>query len=440
VSGLHCRLYQDPEVKDEEGRSAVFLEDQSANGTWVNSVRIGKGKRVRCKNGDEISLVAGRGDTRIAFVFQDKRPEQAREVEEGGPERLYDIRETLGEGNFAVVKLCVHKHTGQKFAIKIIDKKKFSLDSRKGQEALLGEVRILQQLKHPNIISIQDVFETSAHLYIVLELVTGGDLFDRVVAKKMYPEAEARLLFRNLLEALRYLHEQGVAHRDLKPENILLASRDDDVTIKVSDFGLSKVVGEDQLMKTLCGTPQYLAPEIVARRDGKRAGYSKAVDLWACGVILYILLVGYPPFQENDFDAILHGRYNFNHARWKGVSNAAKDLVSQLLQVDPLRRLDVHQALAHPWLRGETEVFQPPAPPPAARANPPDPKPAPPAPRAKRNESSTQPPPADLAQTADPPAAEQEEQPRNKRKKTVELAPPAEGSGRVLRPRKQAKK
>jgi serine/threonine-protein kinase Chk2 len=349
ISTLHARLYVDEEASGKSKETVVFLEDLSSNGTFVNKSKIGKGKRVRLNNGDEITFHTASqkdGGAKVGFVFRlAAGPKSAEDAT--GPERDYDIRETLGEGNFAVVKLCVHKQTGEKFAIKCIDKKKID-----NKDSLMTEVRILCNIKHPHVVSIKDTYETPQQLYLVLEMAPGGDLFDRVVSKKTYPENEARALMRNLCAAIQYLHSQGIAHRDLKPENILMASKDDDVDIKVSDFGLSKVVGEDQLMKTLCGTPQYLAPEVFEKREGNSAGYSKAVDVWSMGVILYILLCGYPPFDANDFDKIRNAQYNFNHKMWNKVSAEAKDLVTRMLTADPAARISVPDILQHPWTVG----------------------------------------------------------------------------------------
>jgi len=223
------------------------------------------------------------------------------------------------------------------------------MDSRLRKDALMDEVRILQTIQHPHIIKIADVFETETDLFLILELVSGGDLFDRIVSKSFYKEDEAKILFGKLVEAVAYLHSTGIAHRDLKPENILLATKDDDTNIKVSDFGLSKVVGEDQLMKTLCGTPQYLAPEIINKKDGKTIGYSKVVDIWSMGVILYILLVGYPPFDSQDTEAMRTAKYSFKHRKWNNVSQDAKDLISHMIVVDPLKRYTIEDTINHPW-------------------------------------------------------------------------------------------
>jgi len=275
--------------------------------------------------------------------------EEAKEVEQGGPQQSYDIRETLGTGTFATVKTAINKQSGEKFAMKIIDKQKFLQNARR-KDALMDEVRVLKSVSHENIIKIHDVFETSKSLYLVLELVTGGELFDRVL-KGALPEATAKNMFAQMLNSIGYLHGQGIAHRDLKPENILLKSADSDI-IKLSDFGLSRILDEGSFMKTVCGTPQYVAPEVLTRAT--KEGYGKAVDLWSLGVILYVLLSGTMPFEEDGqttlFEKVKKGVFKFPAKQWKGVSEEAKNLIKGLLVVDPSQRLTVQQALEHPWV------------------------------------------------------------------------------------------
>ncbi|XP_046142830.1 calcium/calmodulin-dependent protein kinase type 1 isoform X5 [Osmia bicornis bicornis] len=217
-------------------------------------------------------------------------------------EDKYVLKELLGTGAFSEVRLADSKEKpGQMFAVKIIDKK-----ALKGKEdSLENEIRVLRRLTHPNIVQLLETFEDKHKVYLVMELVTGGELFDRIVEKGSYTEKDASGLIRQVLEAVDYMHDQGVVHRDLKPENLLYYSPDEDSKIMISDFGLSKM--EDSgIMATACGTPGYVAPEVLAQKP-----YGKAVDVWSIGVISYILLCGYPPFyDENDanlFAQILKG-------------------------------------------------------------------------------------------------------------------------------------
>lgn len=210
-------------------------------------------------------------------------------------ETKYVLKEMLGTGAFSEVRLAESKDKpGQMFAVKIIDKK-----ALKGKEdSLENEIKVLRRLTHPNIVQLLETFEDKQKFYLIMELVTGGELFDRIVEKGSYTEKDASGLIRQILEAVDYMHEQGVVHRDLKPENLLYYSPDEDSKIMISDFGLSKM--EDSgIMETACGTPGYVAPEVLAQKP-----YGKAVDVWSIGVISYILLCGYPPFYDEN-DAVL---------------------------------------------------------------------------------------------------------------------------------------
>ena len=229
----------------------------------------------------------------------------------------------------------------------------------------MDEVRILQELDHESIIQIKEVFDSTDYLYLVLELIDGGELFDRIISKELYPEVEARKLFNNLLSAVSYLHSKGISHRDLKPENILLkhatkakGGNGDDTTIKLTDFGLSRALAGDELMTTMCGTPQYLAPEVLSQDFSDSGGYTAACDLWSLGVVLFICVAGYPPFYEEHatlslFEQIKTGTYEFNPNWWKGISAEVKDLISHLLVVDPTKRYTAAEAAAHPWTTGK---------------------------------------------------------------------------------------
>eukprot|EP01098_Paradermamoeba_levis_P003063 TRINITY_DN1432_c0_g1_i10.p1 TRINITY_DN1432_c0_g1~~TRINITY_DN1432_c0_g1_i10.p1 ORF type:complete len:380 (+),score=66.81 TRINITY_DN1432_c0_g1_i10:426-1565(+) len=286
---------------------------------------------------------------KIWYIFQHFSPEKQ---EESGPEKLYFIKDSIGSGAFAVVKLAIEKKTGQRYAIKIIDKKKFSMNNRSRKDVIMDEVNILMKVKHPNIIFIKEVFDSPNQLCIVLELSNGGELFDRIVKNGRFSEERCQNLFYQMLLAVEYLHSVGISHRDLKPENILLQNLNDDV-IKISDFGLSRIIGEGSFMKTLCGTPQYLAPEILTSVQ-KEEGYGKEVDLWSLGVILYILLCGYHPFDDTKpipvLKQIRKGDFSFPEKDWGSISDSAKDLVRGLMTVEPSKRLTATQALNHPWM------------------------------------------------------------------------------------------
>ncbi|XP_047242553.1 calcium/calmodulin-dependent protein kinase 1Db isoform X2 [Girardinichthys multiradiatus] len=214
---------------------------------------------------------------------------------------------------------------------------------------------VLGTIKHENIVALEDIYESSNHLYLIMQLVSGGELFDRIVEKGFYTEMDASRLIRQVLDAVNYLHSMGIVHRDLKPENLLYFSPHDDSKIMISDFGLSKMEGTGGVMATACGTPGYVAPEVLAQKP-----YSKAVDCWSIGVIAYILLCGYPPFyDENDsklFEQILKADYEFDAPYWDDISDSAKDFISSLMEKDPEKRFTCDQALEHPWIAGDTAL------------------------------------------------------------------------------------
>jgi serine/threonine protein kinase len=259
----------------------------------------------------------------------------------------FEVLELLGEGHFAKVKRAKHKESGQFVAIKFIDKQQIISDEHQ-LSALFSEINIMKSLKHPHIVRLLDVYETDDKLCLIMELVTGGELFDKIVERGSYSERDASLLMVAMFHAVKYLHSKGIAHRDLKPENILYESDAPTAPVKISDFGLSKVVEKKKMMQTCCGTPGYVAPEVL-----RYAGYGPEVDIWSLGVLLYVLLCGFPPFyDENDaelFAQIQTGKFEFISPYWDTISKEAKDLITKLLCVDPKKRLTAEQALTHPW-------------------------------------------------------------------------------------------
>eukprot|EP01125_Pyxidicula_operculata_P019835 TRINITY_DN721_c0_g1_i1.p1 TRINITY_DN721_c0_g1~~TRINITY_DN721_c0_g1_i1.p1 ORF type:complete len:340 (+),score=71.61 TRINITY_DN721_c0_g1_i1:175-1194(+) len=264
--------------------------------------------------------------------------------------KYYDITDkVLGMGNFSQVRLGIDKETGTRVALKIVDKSAV----KHKPEMLANEVDILLKLDHPNIVKLLDLFDTERYLYLVMELVTGGELFDRIVEREQYSERDAREVMKQLFNAIAYIHSKGIVHRDLKPENLLLETTEDDTTIKLTDFGLSKIYSE-HMLQTACGTPGYVAPEIL-----KCHGYTSAIDMWSAGVIMYILLCGYPPFySENDaelFESIMEANYHFHSPYWDNISAEAKDLIKKLLVPNPEQRLTSEQALNEPWFKMSME-------------------------------------------------------------------------------------
>jgi len=258
----------------------------------------------------------------------------------------YVIMEKLGRGNFAVVRKVKRKSDGKFFAAKIITKKAMKPRDLK----MLGEeVNILKQLSHPNINRLIETFDTKNHLYIVLELLSGENLFENIVKQQSYTEYDAAKVVMQVARACEYMHPRGVIHRDLKPENLVYLDANKD-HICVTDFGLSKSVeNEGDLMKTACGTPAFVAPEILRQEK-----YDSQVDMWSLGVILYTMLCGYPPFIENNlptlYRTIKSGKVKFEKRYWKNISLEARDCVCGLLTVDASKRLNPVQLLQHKWL------------------------------------------------------------------------------------------
>uniref|UniRef100_A0AAR2LMF8 Serine/threonine-protein kinase DCLK2 n=1 Tax=Pygocentrus nattereri TaxID=42514 RepID=A0AAR2LMF8_PYGNA len=265
----------------------------------------------------------------------------------------YKVGKVIGDGNFAVVKECVERTTGQEYALKIIDKAKCS-----GKEHLIAnEVAILRRVRHPSIIMLIEEVDTATELYLVMELVKGGDLFDAITSSTKYTERDASAMVYNLTGALRYLHRMSIVHRDIKPENLLVCEYPDGTkSLKLGDFGLATVV--EGPLYTVCGTPTYVAPEIIAE-----TGYGLKVDIWAAGVITYILLCGFPPFrsernqQEELFEQILLGRLEFPSPYWDNISESAKDLIGKMLQVNVSVRYTAEEVLSHPWVLVSRNIY-----------------------------------------------------------------------------------
>ncbi|XP_054612551.1 calcium/calmodulin-dependent protein kinase type II delta chain-like isoform X5 [Dunckerocampus dactyliophorus] len=300
----------------------------------------------------------------------------------------YQLYEELGKGAFSVVRRCVKVCTGQEYAAKIINTKKLSA---RDHQKLEREARICRLLKHSNIVRLHDSISEEGFHYLLFDLVTGGELFEDIVAREYYSEADAShcihqivdsvsythqhdivhrdlkvLLFsktrclegggrcshciQQILEAVLHCHQMGVVHRDLKPENLLLASKCKNAAVKLADFGLAiEVQGDQQAWFGFAGTPGYLSPEVL-----RKEAYGKPVDIWACGVILYILLVGYPPFWDEDqhklYQQIKAGAYDFPSPEWDTVTPEAKNLINQMLTINPSKRITAQEALKHPWV------------------------------------------------------------------------------------------
>jgi len=265
-------------------------------------------------------------------------------------ESRFTFGRVLGQGAFSVVKEGVDKKTSQKVAIKVIQKTTVAGDDIK---LLRREVHNLKALDHPNILKLYDVYEDDKQFFLIMELVQGKELFDKIVERGQYSEKDASHISRQFVAAIEYLHSKGIAHRDLKPENLLSIGSGEKEVLKVADFGLSKNFGDEKMM-TSCGSPGYVAPEVLECES-----YGKEVDMWSIGVIIYILLVGYPPFYaDNDpalFKKIMACDYEFGEG-WDVISESAKDLLRHLIVKDPKKRFTATAALNHPWLKANADL------------------------------------------------------------------------------------
>lgn len=343
ISKCQCEILRDS--------TGVFLKDQSSNGTFVNGHRVGRGNQWPLDHDSEISFATPKMKV---FVFRSMEAQK-----EVFPKELtvkYTVSKMLGKGACGEVRLGFRIPDLHRVAIKIICKR--SNINCSSAQAVLNEARILQSVDHPCIIRLEDVIDTEDSLFIVLELAEGGELFDKIIEKTKFNEAEAKLHFYQIASAIQYMHKKNICHRDLKPENVLLCSLDDlRPVVKITDMGLSKLVDLGTVLRTYCGTPGYLAPEILLTYGLPNSAYDLKVDCWSLGVILYILLSGTPPFTENKpncnlklEDQILMANYVFYPQLFNVVSSEAKDLISRLLKVEPSERLSADQILSHPWL------------------------------------------------------------------------------------------
>nr|XP_020450903.1 serine/threonine-protein kinase Chk2-like isoform X2 [Monopterus albus]XP_020450904.1 serine/threonine-protein kinase Chk2-like isoform X2 [Monopterus albus]XP_020450905.1 serine/threonine-protein kinase Chk2-like isoform X2 [Monopterus albus] len=343
------RIYSKKHFRIFREGSEVFVEDYSNNGTFVDGLLIGKNKRQPLVNNAVLALAEQRNKV---FVFIDLISDDQSSLPKELQEK-YLLTRRIGTGVCGEVKLAFERSNCKKFAVKVINKKNFQSEGTATRNAET-EIEILQRIDHPCLIKTEDFYQTDDSYYIVLELMEGGELFHRVKSQQQLHEAIAKLYFYQMLKAVQYLHSNGIIHRDLKPENILLSSQDDVCLIKVTDFNQSRILEEAMLMRTLCGTPSYLAPEVFTHAS--TTGYGLAVDAWSLGVLLFVCLGGYPPFHESfgpqsTIDQIIRGEFTMVQSKWKHVSDQAKDVVRKLLVVDPSKRITIDEALQHPWLQ-----------------------------------------------------------------------------------------
>ncbi|KMQ97735.1 serine threonine-protein kinase chk2 [Lasius niger] len=350
ISKVHFRIVRERIKNSNE--FVIYLEDMSHNGTFVDKVKVGRGNRVIIENNSEIA-VAQKNFSIYVFmnIMSDNSCELPLQLKQ-----MYALGRKLGAGACGEVRLLFTKDGSKRFAVKIIQMNNLSNENNRfnNPSYIKNEVEILKRLRHPCIIQMENIYDTPTTMYIILELMEGGELFDKIKSKSKLSEPCAKLIFYQVVLAVHYLHKQGITHRDLKPENILLKDDSDSPLVKVSDFGLSKLVDAKTMMKTFCGTPMYVAPEILANLG--RGSYTKQVDVWSLGVILYVCLSGVVPFNVQNVtleQQIRRGRYEFPSSRFGHVSYDAIELIKCMMTVDPTRRITVPEILLHPWLRDQ---------------------------------------------------------------------------------------
>lgn len=362
VSSKHCKF----NLSNNNGKDYLLVTDMSSNGTFINGESLGNGISTLLRSGDKISFA--RAGTFIFRYVADGDGSASKSFFDD-----YILQNQLGTGHYAVVKEARDRTTGDIVAVKIFHPNKTSSGANSGNEdaKLRQEMNLLLSTQHPNIVRfishyVEPINEYSSTTYLVLEKVNSGELFQRIVNKLKLRQDETRAIYKQLLSGLQYLHAKNIIHRDIKPENILLditpktASHqkqtgpwDDneyDVRVKIADFGLAKFIGELKFTNTLCGTPAYVAPEVL----NNNRNYTTKVDIWLAGVLLYVCLCGFPPFSDelgppNMRDQILQGKYAFYSPYWDEIHDSALDLISHLLIVDPKERYDITQTCSHFW-------------------------------------------------------------------------------------------
>jgi len=370
----------------------VYLEDTSSNGTFLNKSKLKRRERRHLSTGDELTFLSPKilEARRTAYMYvslsDDTIPKVVTHPDERAPERSltlavsctnrnletdYELREELGSGSIGKVYRAIERTTDKAFAAKIISTRQFAFERSFSASDLLQEARMLRNVSHPAIVTVRDAYSEDASFAIIMQFVEGGDLFDRIVKRKKYPERDARDVMSHLLSALAYLHARGIAHRDIKPENILLRTAKSDVDVLLTDFGLAKGTAVEfqrsflfslihlkiflqvgpHGCRTFCGTPQYLAPEVMERQnedDLALGGYDgAAADIWSVGVVLFVLLSGTQPANskvENKWTTC-----SFNESVWSYVSEEAKDVIHRLTAVDANERPSAAAALQMPW-------------------------------------------------------------------------------------------
>lgn len=351
VSSKHLRIFRD--------EHSFAIIDSSVNGTYLNGIPLTKLEVRRLHSGDEFSLVLNsyRSSDKARHVYMFVEP-PGQDSKGGDPSSVtthYHLGRCIGKGNFSEVHIGVHRETGERVAVKVVDTLKTEQFSKKSRSVALNidsEMEVLRTLSHPNIIKYFGMYRSPTNVHLVLEYADGGDLLNRILEMGCYSEEAGKVVFSQICAGVAYLHSREICHRDLKPDNVLLTA---DGVAKISDFGLARHASSqsENNFRTYCGTPHYFAPEMFKLQKQQVDGYGKAVDVWSLGVILYIIVSGRPPFDdENLGEQVVNGIFEFDGPEFESVSDNAKDLISRLMTVDPKLRLTANEALRHVWLAG----------------------------------------------------------------------------------------
>lgn len=363
VSSKHCQLT----ISVSNDQEYLHIKDLSSNGVYVNDEKLGKGSKVLLRSGDKITF-AKTGGTYIIRYIIDLKDSAAPPTKAFFDDYILGVQ--LGSGHYAVVKEARSRANGDVVAVKIFHPNKKGYDKTEDAK-LQQEMNLLLSINHPNIVKfiaryVEPINEYAVNTYLVLEKMNSGELFQRIVTKSKLRQDESQAFFKQILSGLTYLHDNDIIHRDIKPENILLDitpnspdkvgqtgpwdANEYDIKVKIADFGLAKFIGEMKFTNTLCGTPAYVAPEIL----NDTRNYSTKVDIWLAGVLLYVCLCGFPPFSDelappSMREQILTGKFAFYTPYWDDIHDSALDLISRMLVVDANQRYDANQTVQHFW-------------------------------------------------------------------------------------------
>ncbi|XP_058449629.1 ovarian-specific serine/threonine-protein kinase Lok isoform X2 [Malaya genurostris] len=356
ISKVHFSIRKDT----NDLQSPTYIMDKSRNGTFVNGYLIGTGKEMILKNDDIIALSH---PNYKALLFKDQCSSNELKDLPKAINDTYYVSRKLGSGACGEVHLVYDTKSCKPYAIKYVKKNALTEGSKRrvlnDPQRVMNEVNIMKNLEHPCVIKMHDIVNTPDSVYMVLEYMKGGELLTRITDNEFLSEKNAKLFFLQMCHAVKYLHAKGITHRDLKPDNILLRDSNEETLLKVSDFGLSKFVQKDSVMRTLCGTPLYVAPEVLM--TGGRGSYTRKVDIWGLGVVLFTMLSGTLPFSDDygspAVEQIKRAKFTFRHRSWKSVSSQAKKLIYDILTVDPNNRPSIDDILSSTWMR-DPEVIQ----------------------------------------------------------------------------------